>query len=82
MELDLLVKEVPQKEFYDSVEKDIKTYGELLTEPHKVFHLPEDDMPFVKHIMFNFVKGKKYDEGKRSIFKKLAAMQFAPFNYN
>lgn len=76
--LSLIEENVEMAGFEGSLDRDIKVFSELLTNPREFFNMRECNINLGKHIMFNFLSSTKYEKGRKAVWKKLLIMDTLP----
>lgn len=72
--------ENPEK-VYNQVRETIGEYEVIDQFPELFLTLPNDDLLILRHILHTMIKGKRYKEGKRGVWRKLLLHENMNFKF-
>lgn len=64
-------KDISKDEFFNEIQKDIEYYQSIIKSPSSFIEMEKDCISILKHILFNFLKNKKYKAAKSNIWRKI-----------
>lgn len=82
LKLIFLMEEINEEEFRDHLIMGLDIYKSVRECPRKLFNLGPDYMSIVKHLMVNFARHPKYEQGKKGLWRKFNIIEFLPLGSN
>lgn len=70
IELYCLQNELDKSQVREEANKSLDKFKELLNTPGNLLSLDDNNLSICKHIMFNYFDGDKYQNPRRSIWRK------------
>jgi len=74
--------EIEQEHLMKAVENDIRVYEEMMFKPGQFFNQQRYNMKISTHILMRYFKKEKYEESRRSIFRKICLLEELKISLN